>query len=1156
MLGPLCVDGDASRLSRRDRVVLAVLAIRRPGFVGAAELADALWPVHPPSSWAKVIQGCVVRLRRELGADAIGTTPTGYRLAIEDDDVDATFFESTVERARRLMDGDDPAHAHTLLESVVPLWRGPALVDLAGWPPGEIEASRLDVIGAEAKELLVEAGLGSGREASVLAVARLLMEELPLSERRAMLLARAYYLCGEQSEALATLRRLRRNLRDEGLDPAPSVGDLERAILSHDQDLGNRSAQGHRTGLWEQPALPSRWGSEAPTFVGRQRDIHAMNEAWEAVTVGARRVLLVGGDAGAGKSRLVAEMGVTLYAVGAVVLLGQCSPELERPYQPFVEPVRVLVDAGATGDLVLPASTRAQTIERAGHVVGARAHPAGSPAVRGAGSMAGDQLSDAVVDLVRAAARVRPVVLILEDLQWAGPATLELLEHLVAETPDERLLVLATHRNSLPDRSPALVATMARLARADGVEALDLEPLTAYDIEAYVTRELGASPTQARRAGVVLREQSAGNAFFLREIVRDLARNGGLSALGSRAHVAPAVLRDSYELRLAQLTPQDRRCLEIAAVIGQEFDVDVAAAAAAATPVDILGAVDAGAALGIIDSRPSVDGRLAFVHEIARQAVQQLMRPGSLIATHLSVAEALEAGFPDAPDITERLAHHYAAAHSMGRRDAAQKYLREAARLATDRLAHADAAAFLERAIEISRDRAETDELRLEASAARRHAGDYGAAAEHATAALGSPDPRTQLRAAIAYEEASFRGGMPVEEGIGHLQVAMDAVAGTDSPVAADDPLVIRARSCLARLLGLGVRLDEHAPVLEEPLTLARASGDEVLLAHALEATVVQPPPAGAARAEVRLARARELTEVARRVGDNEALAWSAMSRAVAAYSLGLPAEVLEAKSLAHEAARASGTATADQILLSQGFARAMEVGDLDRAERVAQQVGTISQLQGRFEGASATQRFLIDRERLALERMRMIVTGAERSTDVWAPGMLALYRELGMREPARRLLGEAMSRGLDPWRSSGTWELTLVFFVECILWLADPELARDVEPHLELLSGRSIVLGPMIATFGAADRYLGSIEALLGRPRAGDLLEAAVELDRSMDAPLHEGYSLVARLAAATGGRHARDAAVRARAVELAHDLAVPRLSAAVRQVSGAALT
>ncbi|MFM6851112.1 MAG: BTAD domain-containing putative transcriptional regulator [Terrabacter sp.] len=807
VLGPLCVDGDPGRLSRRDRVVLSVLTIRRPGFVTPAELAEALWPVQPPSSWAKVIQGCVMRLRRELGSETIVTSPTGYRLAVDDDDVDAASFERAVERAGRLVESGDVGRAHALLESAVGLWRGQPLPDLSGWPPGEIEASRLDVVGAEAKELLVEAGIGTGRAAAVLPLARVLVDEVPASEHRAALLARAQYLGDDQAQALTTLRSLRRHLRDEGLEPREAIGRLERAILAQDPDL-DIGVQA-RTTVWERPSLPRRWGSEGPTVVVRRHDLDSLEEAWQAVTRGARGVALVGGAPGARTSRLVAEV--------------------------------------------------------------------------------------------------------------------------------------------------------------------------------------------------------------------------------------------------------------------------------------------------------------------------------------------------------ERLAHHYAAAHSTGHRDTALTYLREAARLATGRLAHADASALLERAVELSTGTDDTDELRLDASAASCRAGDYEAARRHASVVLSSADPHARLRGAIAYEDAAFRGGKAAEDTVERMQSALDSALTADPPMAPDDPLVIRARASLARTLGQGIRLDERGPVFAELIRSARQSGDESVLAHVLESAVLLPAPESAKSAEVRLARARELGDIGRRIGDSDALTWSAMSRAVAAYVLGRPDEMREAKAAAHAAARISGTATAEQVVLCQGYARAMELGDLDRAEALASDAGDISQVTGRLEGAIATQRFLVERERLTVERMRPLVSGEERSTDVWAPGRLALYRELGMRRPARRLLGEALAHGLAPWRTLGTWELALVFFTECIVWLADRELALEVRSSLELLSGHSVVLGPMTATFGAADRYLGSVEALLGSPRSDELLQRAVELDRSMDAPLHRGYSLVALLGSRQlAGRSTRvEAALRQELEELALRLAVPRLSAAVVRLS-----
>ena len=119
LLGPLSVGGDAAALSPRDRVVLAALAIHPGETVSAERLADALWGEHPPASWHKVIPGCILRLRRALGTQAILTTPHGYRLALDPEEVDVHQFERLLRRGRELIMLGEPERAqHTLDEAL------------------------------------------------------------------------------------------------------------------------------------------------------------------------------------------------------------------------------------------------------------------------------------------------------------------------------------------------------------------------------------------------------------------------------------------------------------------------------------------------------------------------------------------------------------------------------------------------------------------------------------------------------------------------------------------------------------------------------------------------------------------------------------------------------------------------------------------------------------------------------------------------------------------------------------------------------------------------------------------------------------------------------------------------------------------------------
>ena len=166
-----------------------------------------IWGSSPPSSWLKIVQGCVVRLRKALGAGAIETTPSGYRLVVPRHEIDAQRFESGLERARSLLADQETERAEHVVTEALALWRGEPLGELHDWDVARIEAERLDDLRRSAEELRVEAAIRSGRHESVLASAQALVREAPTREHRWVLLATAQYHAGRQSEALATLRR-------------------------------------------------------------------------------------------------------------------------------------------------------------------------------------------------------------------------------------------------------------------------------------------------------------------------------------------------------------------------------------------------------------------------------------------------------------------------------------------------------------------------------------------------------------------------------------------------------------------------------------------------------------------------------------------------------------------------------------------------------------------------------------------------------------------------------------------------------------------------------------------------------------------------------------------------------------------------------------
>jgi DNA-binding SARP family transcriptional activator/WD40 repeat protein/energy-coupling factor transporter ATP-binding protein EcfA2 len=300
VLGPVAVEDEGSALSPRDRVVLSVLVARLGQEVSADTLAEALWGEAPPASSGKVVQGCVARLRRRLGAEAIVTGHGSYRLTVPAESVDTGRFERLVQRARELLALGHADQAAYAADEALSLWRGPALTDLEDWEPGQGEAQRLVELRLQTEELRLAALLASGHHAEVLPEATLRVQHEPLREHRWALLARAQYQAGQQADALATLRRARGVLAAElGLDPGAELVELEQAVLQQDPTLEVGSA-GVADAECPWPGLPSYDVEDTDTFFGRETELTECLDRLERTGF-----LAVVGPSGSGKSSLV-----------------------------------------------------------------------------------------------------------------------------------------------------------------------------------------------------------------------------------------------------------------------------------------------------------------------------------------------------------------------------------------------------------------------------------------------------------------------------------------------------------------------------------------------------------------------------------------------------------------------------------------------------------------------------------------------------------------------------------------------------------------------------------------------------------------------------------------------------------------------------------
>jgi len=334
VLGPVEIGG-VRNLEPRDRAALGVFAIRRDHAVSADQLADALWGDAQPASWPKQVQICVSRLRKALGPDAIESSPGGYRLRIEDPDLDVARFEQQITRSREFAASGEPDRAAAGLGRALALWRGDPYTDLDGWEPARTEVDRLQELRRSAEEEWMEARLAAGDHRAVALEAGALVVQEPLRERRWQTLALAQYRCGRQADALRTLVMARATLRDElDIDPGPELTALEDAIVRQDASLVAEREATVFSDACPYKGLASYDVEDVDLFFGREDDVSDCLERLRT-----NPVLVLSGPSGSGKSSLArAGLAVALAARGRATAV----------FLPGTEPLAAMTAAAAS----------------------------------------------------------------------------------------------------------------------------------------------------------------------------------------------------------------------------------------------------------------------------------------------------------------------------------------------------------------------------------------------------------------------------------------------------------------------------------------------------------------------------------------------------------------------------------------------------------------------------------------------------------------------------------------------------------------------------------------------------------------------------------------------------------------------------------------
>ncbi len=499
----------------------------------------------------------------------------------------------------------------------------------------------------------------------------------------------------------------------------------------------------------------------------------------------------------------------------------------------------------------------------------------------------------------------------------------------------------------------------------------------------------------------MLRDHTGGNPFFLQEYWHDLESRGGLDAVRSGNAKAPGSVQDALARRLAAFDATHTRVIELAAVAGDAVDPALLVQASDLDSDAVLEGIDLAVRAGLLVAGGDADG-YRFAHSLARQAVLDRMAAADLTAAHARVAEVLESHVgEDDPGLVAQLAHHYVEARALGHADKAVHYLVLAAQQAVRGIAHSEAAALYERAAQLHVAQGPPRvELLSAAARCHVHAGHFPTARQIYEDLGADENPRVRLLAAIGHEDASWR---PSENGQRSLTMLSEALRA--AALEPDDPLHIRALASMGRAASFTGDRRRARSLGEDALQRARASGDEELVAHALVATLWQGlTPRLAPQL---LARALELHEIGSRLGDDDRLGPAAFHRGAFAYIVGDEPAWSGAQRDLTEMALSRGQPFFRYVAGCSRYTHRYAVGDFAGAEHIVAWLDDqfSQEFGGATEGSWGVQQFMLRRVTGGLEQVRPLITGDESLDDHWLPGLLALYTDLDMLEPAARLL-------------------------------------------------------------------------------------------------------------------------------------------------------
>ena len=680
VLGPIQIvaaDGHTIDLpSASQRRLLAVLAMHAPSPVRAERLAEVL---QVSSSGLRT---GVTRLRKALGSGALASIAGGYQLTSV---VDAQQFCRAVATLPIEPRPIGAGARLATLEEALGLWLGPPFDEFADeeWAAGE--AARLTELHAAATEDYAEELVAVHRWSDATAMLCEHIARHPLRDRPRGLMLRALAGAGRQAEALRAYQDYRTMLAEEiGTEPSPQVRRIEQLVAAgwNGSDPEPSPARARTTARRPQPAsagefpMPLSTARNGP-FVGRSKVVADLYDSWQTKQWGA---LLVTGEPGIGKTRLLAELAHQMHGTGRTVCVGRCDEDFVVSYRPWTELLGPLVQSMSAADETALGPDHLSELHRILPTMSPRLNVTAVPLTGDADAWR-SLFVDAVIALLRV---VGPVVLVLDDIHWIDQPSLQVLRRvLMASIPD--VTILGAYRDTDVDRLDPLAAVLADLRRVEGVRRLTVDGIDDSAVVQLVECSTGQSLDAENIAlAHAIRARTAGNPLFVRELISHLDDHHAIAA------DLPEGLVELIDRRVSRLGNDALGVLRVAAAVGHRFDVGVVEDAVAlertsrdgttAPATDVLAQLELARDAGVIVD----DGEgMEFRHAVIRAALLGQMSTARRQRLHRDVAAVLERIWASSiGQHLEELAYYHDKARTLD----APRWYQRAAKAAADSL--------------------------------------------------------------------------------------------------------------------------------------------------------------------------------------------------------------------------------------------------------------------------------------------------------------------------------------------------------------------------------------------------------------------------------------------------------------------------------------